>query len=145
MIDEIRMGVTMCVVGREDRALLRSNPSARSDAGTWAGASARQGLLSPSPCSGSEALNLGVWGRAPTPRSGARTPTGVPYGNIFRGGNNSRPANQGLRFAAPLATIVGPAGAVRDLRGSRCVGLRPQGRDRSSAQLPGFFRPEHYC
>jgi hypothetical protein len=110
MIDEIRMGVTMCVVGREDRALLRSNPSARSDAGTWAGASARQGLLSPSPCSGSEALNLGVWGRAPTPRSGARTPTGVPYGNIGRGEGHRGTITRGSAALHPWLKSVTPSG-----------------------------------
>ena len=82
MIDDVRRVATMRVVGREDRALLRSNPSARADAGTWAGASARRRLLLSSPCSGSEAINLGVWGRAPTPRRGVSSPTGLPYGNI---------------------------------------------------------------
>ena len=101
MIDDVRRVATIGVVGREDRALLRSNPSVRSDAGTWAGASARRRLLSSSPCSGSEALNLGVWGRAPTPRRGESTPTGLPYGNIegaFR--TRDAPGSQGL---TPLA------------------------------------------
>lgn len=39
MIDWRRRTVTITQVGREDRALLRSTPSARSDAGTWTGTS----------------------------------------------------------------------------------------------------------
>ena len=43
MIDADRGRFTMWHVGREDRALLRSNPSARTDAGTWTGASPSAG------------------------------------------------------------------------------------------------------
>jgi len=55
------------ITGGEDRALLRSNPSAHTDAGIKAEGS----LISrfPPPASGKDpghkAANLGVWGRAP--------------------------------------------------------------------------------
>jgi hypothetical protein len=55
-------------VGREDRALLRSNRSARTDAGTEAGRRLPTPSL-PSPlgsCLGPKAINLGSWGGAPT-------------------------------------------------------------------------------
>lgn len=39
MIDADHPETTIAAVGREDRALLRSNPSARTGAGTWTGAS----------------------------------------------------------------------------------------------------------
>ena len=45
-IDKCNHVGTMGVVGREDRALLRSNPSARTDAGTRTGASRPAGRLS---------------------------------------------------------------------------------------------------
>lgn len=115
MIDDVRRVATIGVVGREDRALLRSNPSVRSDAGTWAGASARRRLLSSSPCSGSEALNLGVWGRAPTPRRGESTPTGLPYGNI-EGAAETSIVLSPLRGSAGMKAIDSPGLAPRATR-----------------------------
>ena len=38
-----------------------------------------------------------------------------------------------------------PAGAVRDLRGSRRVGLRPQGRDRVAKYIERFFPRRAYA
>jgi len=46
-IDNRSHAGTMGVIGREDRALLRSNPSARTDAGTSAGSSRHGGSRSP--------------------------------------------------------------------------------------------------
>jgi hypothetical protein len=55
------------VVGGEDRALLRSNPSARTDAGIAAGGYSVNCLPPPvrSNDPGHKAANLGVWGGAP--------------------------------------------------------------------------------
>ncbi len=96
--------VTIEPVGAEDRALLRSNPSAAADAGrrvrrcSW-------GVATPSPkreCHpGRKAINLGVWGGAPAPGNSRNTPTGVPYRNIFRA-LASKGFHPGFRFAAPL-------------------------------------------
>jgi len=55
---------TMQAVGREDRALLRSNPSARSDAGRWTGASARRALPPSQASLGPKAINLCPEGQA---------------------------------------------------------------------------------
>ena len=99
-------------VGREDRAMLRSNPSAAADAGrgTWGGSwtvctsRPRRGEHP-----GRKAINLGVWGRAPAPPQ----PTGVPYGKILRGFCPLLPGyprfrpdglHRGLRSGAPTAT-----------------------------------------
>ena len=56
---------TMVVIGREDRALLRSNPSARTDAGTGAGASPHGGSRSPSLFWPESDKPRGFGGRAP--------------------------------------------------------------------------------
>ena len=61
----------MRFIGGEDRALLRSNPSARSDAGTGTGASSLTMLPSTPACSGHKAPNLGGPGAAP-PRPSKR-------------------------------------------------------------------------
>jgi hypothetical protein len=81
MIDTGAAHWKMESIGREDRALLRSNPSARSDAGTWAGAS-RQGP--PPPPLHVLALNAKNLGAEESCDCSPRT--GVPYGNIFRAG-----------------------------------------------------------
>ena len=47
-VDNCKHAGTMRDIGREDRALLRSNPSARTDAGTGAGAYSHGGSRSPS-------------------------------------------------------------------------------------------------
>jgi len=73
MMDVGRDGRTMRCIGREDRALLRSNPSARPDAGTWTGASPTVPRLSP-PQSvlATKRKTSGVWGQSPQrqPRRG---------------------------------------------------------------------------
>ena len=77
-------------VGPEDRALLRSNPSAAADAGMGAWRRSRQWssdlVVMPFPkreCHpGRKAVNLRDWGGAPAPRKPRNTPTAVPYGNI---------------------------------------------------------------
>ena len=52
---------------REDRALLRSNPSARPAAETWPGASPTRGSRhAPLPCFGRDAINLRAPGAAPS-------------------------------------------------------------------------------
>ena len=58
MLDLANDAVTMVSVNREDRAMLRSNSSARSDASGWTGASAWRALPSSRPSIGSKAKNL---------------------------------------------------------------------------------------
>ena len=67
MVDLRCRSETMAIAGREDRALLRSNPSARADAGTWAGAGLlERPLPSLSTCSGRQGDKpRGPGGRAP--------------------------------------------------------------------------------
>ena len=75
-------------VGAEDRALLRSNPSAAADAGmrAWRWSwrwSSDLAMPSKRACHpGRKAINLRDWGGAPAPRNPRNTLTGVPYGNI---------------------------------------------------------------
>jgi len=81
MLDTSRGWSKIRAVGAEDRALLRSNPSAAADAGMRA--PARRNSLSASRLSaanhpGRKAPNLGVWARAPA----SSPPTGVPFGKI---------------------------------------------------------------
>jgi hypothetical protein len=87
-------------VGPEDRALLRSNPSAAADAGI--GARERRRTVSASRplrgYPGGEAKNLGVWGRAPVAHRHAKPPSGVPFGNIFRAGRGGGLPRVPLRF-----------------------------------------------
>ena len=65
-IDNCSHAGTMGVIGREDRALLRSNPNARTDAGTWTGVSPSTRRLS--------ALNM-FWPQSEKPRGfGGRAP-----------------------------------------------------------------------
>jgi hypothetical protein len=67
MIDRYGATGTMPNVEREDRALLRSNPSARLDAGTWTGASLNVTWRLPP-------LNM-FWLRSEKPRgAGGRAP-----------------------------------------------------------------------
>ena len=70
MIDTSRGLWKMISVGWEDRALLRSNPSAQSDAGTWAGAPRQGQLPPPPPCSGS---------KCDKPRHAITLPTLTPH------------------------------------------------------------------
>ena len=107
--------ITIGVVGPEDRALLRSNPSAAADAGmrawgwSWTASTPRpeQGKHP-----GRKAINLGVWGRAPVPRNSPNAPTGVPYGKICRAWRMGV-CYPGFRSAAPWAKIRRPFGACR--------------------------------
>jgi len=70
-IDNCSHAGTMGIIGREDRALLRSNPSARTDAGTWTGVSPVAGRLS--------ALNM-FWPQSENPwGSGGRAPSSDPH------------------------------------------------------------------
>ena len=65
MLDLANDAVTMVSVNREDRAMLRSNSSARFDAGRWLGASACEAFPASGPSLGSKAENLRSWGAAP--------------------------------------------------------------------------------
>jgi len=65
MIDVRPNQSRMSSTGREDRALLRSNPSARTGAGTGAGACPHGKLPYPPACSGLKAKNLGGLGAKP--------------------------------------------------------------------------------
>ena len=60
---------------------------------------------------GRKAINLGVWGGAPGLENARNTPTGVPYGNIFRA-RPGRGSTQGsARFGSTLGYI--PVAASR--------------------------------
>ena len=81
MLDRSVKAVRIRHVDAEDRALLRSNPSAAIDAGMRTQASSGSSSLSRAKQGGHpgrKALNLGVWGSAP----GLPQLTGVPFGNI---------------------------------------------------------------
>ena len=70
-IDNCNHAGTMGVIGREDRALLRSNPSARTDAGTGAGSSRHGGSRSPSLFWPESEKPWGFGGKAPKTNLGA--------------------------------------------------------------------------
>jgi len=70
-IDNCSHAGTMGVIGREDRALLRSNPSARTDAGTSAGSSRHGGSRSPCLFWPESDKPRGFGGRAPKADPGA--------------------------------------------------------------------------
>ena len=70
-IDKCSHVGTMGDVGREDRALLRSNPSARSDAGTGSGAYPHGGSRSPSLFWPESDKPWGFGGKAPKTNPGA--------------------------------------------------------------------------
>jgi len=72
-------------IGREDRALLRSNSSARTDVDAWRGASFLRVLPTclNQLCIDSKAINLLVIFSA---QQHGFSPTGLPYGYIFRDG-----------------------------------------------------------
>src|SRR3989442_282920 len=84
VIDFVDHSGTIKLVGREDRALLRSNSSARADAGTDTGACSCicRLLVAIHICSGLKALNLGVWGKAPKQKTSTPAQSGLPFGNI---------------------------------------------------------------
>jgi hypothetical protein len=87
MVDKVGGVRKIGVVGPEDRALLRSNPSAATDAGMGARGARRRAVPASSPAGqhpGRKAENLGVWGRAPAAYRHAKMPSGVPFGNIYR-------------------------------------------------------------
>jgi len=65
-IDRLDYAVNIDSVGREDRALLRSNPSARTGAGTGVGAWPRLGSHSPSLFWPSSEKPWGSGGKAPS-------------------------------------------------------------------------------
>ncbi len=65
MLDSMAQHVRLVCAGREDRALLRSTPSARTSAGTGAGVCMHGGLSLSLACSGSQATNLGGLGAKP--------------------------------------------------------------------------------
>lgn len=70
MIDKGLQTATIQRAGREDRAILRRNPSARPGAQAWWGVSrhgTRPPALQPTPCFGVNAINL-------NPRYSAKTP-----------------------------------------------------------------------
>jgi hypothetical protein len=131
-LDGGRRSSTMAAIGPEDRALLRSNPSAETDAGTGAGASGESRRLPPLPLLAwpQSAKPWGSGGKAPR---NPQTLTGVPYVKIEGaaeprlrrppppppGRRKRRVGIHGLRFARlpaggapPVATILGLSGTV---------------------------------
>lgn len=80
MIDRLEQAARMTGVEREDRALLRSNPSARSMPGQGQAFGSDAGRLSPLHCSGPNAINLPWLGTEPFPSAIRR---GVTYVKIF--------------------------------------------------------------
>jgi hypothetical protein len=82
MIDELEQAVRMIGVEREDRALLRSNPSARLDAGTGTGVWLNPDACLPcKPVLAPNAINLTVTWTEHYPSVG---PRGVTYVKISR-------------------------------------------------------------
>jgi len=83
MLDKASRWITMKSAGPEDRALLRSNPSAAAGVGMRSSAAPTSTMspLSQARHPDRKAKNLGVWGRAPVR---CCFPSGVPFGNIFR-------------------------------------------------------------
>jgi hypothetical protein len=81
MLDKTPAVIKIELVGGEDRALLRSNPSARADAGKGALAGFRSRPASrPKRTNhpGRKALNRRAWGSAPA----SDPASAVPFGNI---------------------------------------------------------------
>ena len=108
MVDAKRRPSRMRFIGEEDRALpsglrtwLRSNPSARSDAGTGTGASSLTMLPSTPTCSGHKAPNLGGPGAAPRGHPNAAR---CAIWQHLRGGFTFVPEHHGFRPAAPDST-----------------------------------------
>ena len=101
MLDKASRWITMKSAGPEDRALLRSNPSAAAGVGMRTSAAPTSPPMSPlsqarhPDC---KAKNLGVWGRAPV----RCFPSGVPFGNI---GGGWEEGFCGLMFARNLQTF----------------------------------------
>ncbi len=96
---------TIAIIGGEDRALLRSNPSARSDAGTEAGVRTTSGFPPTSTCSGHQAQNLGGPGAEPPQRFEPRAVCHL-----------ARSSASGL----PRANAEARVGAVTGVSGSDC-------------------------
>lgn len=70
-------------IGEEDRAMLRSNPSAYTDAGALLGKSRLETPQTLNLCIGRKAINLMLQRSIPSPIP-SFPPTGVTYVNIFR-------------------------------------------------------------
>ena len=104
LLDDRRRGRTMVIIGGEDRALLRSNPSARSDAGTEAGVQTTSELPPTPTCSGRKAQNLGGPGAEPPQRLQPRAVCHLARssGRVFR-----RVGIHGLRVARRAAGVPG--------------------------------------
>ena len=108
MIDSNPKRVTIELTRREDRAMLRSNPSARSDAEAWRGVSLTKRLppaSSPPSCFGPNAINL-------NPRCPANIPhywLAVGHMSRFSGlGGLMHHELLGRRYAAtPLRSALG--------------------------------------
>ena len=103
---------------REDRATLRSDPSARAGAGKWAGVFARRGLPPPAPVttfSGPNAINL-TWCIAP-PRCRFSAPAPISaVGHISRSSGLDDiqfvRRSWGLRRLTPQVQLCRPFGTV---------------------------------
>ncbi len=117
-VDDRRRCRRIAAIGGEDRALLRSNPSARSDAGTGAGVQTTSRLPPTPTCSGPKAQNLGGPGAEPPQRLKPRTVCHLARspGPFHRrrpaGGKKTRkkdggPAYQGLKSLAKPARPPG--------------------------------------
>jgi len=86
MLDLANSYVTIAAVGREDRALLRNNPSDRSDAGRWTGAFEYRVFLPSLPSFGFKAINLFRCGEATSFAKGnQKTRGGRTYVSILGG------------------------------------------------------------
>jgi hypothetical protein len=80
MLDHNGRQIRLASVDREDRAMLRSNPSARSMPGDGQEHIGRLMLLPSHPSLGSKAINLLTWCAAPT--KAKQNENGLPVGHM---------------------------------------------------------------
>jgi len=85
MIDTMNHPQTMTTLGREDRATLRSDPSARADAGTWIGGIAH--CVAP--------LFPYIHYQPQSDKPNFPLPTGLPFGTILWATGGCAPKSNG--------------------------------------------------
>ena len=123
-VDDRRRCRRIAAIGGEDRALLRSNPSARSDAGTGAGVQTTSRLPPTPTCSGGKAQNLGGPGAEPPQRLQSRAvchlARSVGADECSQGCSEAEPLEGGrTRTSRPRMGQQKPAALIRD-RGRVC-------------------------
>ena len=114
MLDAEMLRATIAHAGREDRALLASNPSARFGPGTWTGASGLSAPLPWPPCPGQKSDKRTCLGHSPKPIV-TRVNTLPPVGHM----------SLSLGLWAGGSLVPGPHGPGYDLPSLRAC--RPPG------------------